>query len=61
LLTWIAKSNLKQGKNSLEIVRFGNLAKPKGDFSGFFDSLPGKERNLNGYTIKILKYQSGHL
>jgi len=39
LLAWIAKSRLKQGKNSLEIARFGNLAKPKGNFSGFSDSL----------------------
>src|SRR3990170_2451528 len=39
LLAWIAKSRLKQGKNSPEIARFGNLAKPKGNFSGFSDSL----------------------
>jgi transposase-like protein len=39
LLAWIAKSRLKQGKKSLEIARFGNLVKPKGDFSGFSDSL----------------------
>jgi len=25
LLAWIAKSRLKQGKNSLEIARLGNL------------------------------------
>jgi hypothetical protein len=27
LLDWIAKSRLKQGKSSLKIARFGNLAK----------------------------------
>jgi len=41
LLAWIAKSRLKQGKKSLEIARIGNLAKPKGNFSGFSDSLLG--------------------
>jgi hypothetical protein len=39
LLAWIAKSRLKQGKYPLEIARFGNLAEPKGNFSGFSDSL----------------------
>jgi hypothetical protein len=39
LLAWIAKSRLKQGKKSLEIARFSILAEPKGDFSGFSDSL----------------------
>jgi hypothetical protein len=39
LLAWIDKSRLKQGKNSLEIARFGNLAKSKGYFSGLSDSL----------------------
>ncbi len=39
LLAWIAKSRLKQGKNSLEIARFGNLAKPKDNFSEFSDNL----------------------
>jgi len=39
LLAWIAKSRLKQGKNSLEIARFGNLTKLKDYFSGLSDSL----------------------
>jgi hypothetical protein len=39
LLAWIAKSRLIQGKSSLEIARFGNLAKPKSNFSGFSDCL----------------------
>jgi len=39
LLARIAKSRLKQGENSLETARFGNLAKPKGYFSGLSDSL----------------------
>jgi len=39
LLVWIAKSKLKQGKNSLEIARFGNLTKLKDYFSGLSDSL----------------------
>ncbi len=46
LLAWIAKSKLKQGKNSLEIARFGNLAKPKSNSSGFSDSLPGNLHDL---------------
>jgi hypothetical protein len=39
LLAWIAKSGLKEGKNSLKFARFGNLANPKGNFSGFSGSL----------------------
>jgi len=50
LLAWIAKSRLKQGKNSLEIARFGNLAKRKGDFSGFSDRL----------LVRIKKCPQGH-
>jgi hypothetical protein len=38
-LAWIAKSRLKQSGKLLEIARFGNLAKQKGDFLGFSDSL----------------------
>jgi len=53
LLAWIAKSRLKQGKNSLEIARFGNLAKPKGNFSGFSDSLLGFARNLRYHNEEI--------
>src|SRR3989304_3257698 len=50
LLAWIAKSRLKQGKNSLEIARFGNLAKPKGNFSGFSDSLlDGENLHMSGH------------
>jgi hypothetical protein len=42
LLAWIAKSRLKQGKYLLGIARFGNLAEPMGNFSGFSGSLPGE-------------------
>jgi hypothetical protein len=35
LLAWIAKSKPKQGKYPLEIARFGNLAEPKNNLSGF--------------------------
>jgi hypothetical protein len=34
-------SRQKQGKNPLVIAGFGNLAEPKGNFSGFSDCLPG--------------------
>jgi hypothetical protein len=37
-LAWIAKSRPKQSKYPLEIARFGNLAEPKSNFSGFSDS-----------------------
>ena len=37
----IVKSKLKQGINSLEIARFGNLAKLKDAFSSLSDSLLG--------------------
>jgi hypothetical protein len=47
LLAWIAKSRLKQGKYPLEIARFGNLAEPKGNFSGFSDSLLGRRQSGN--------------
>jgi hypothetical protein len=43
LLAWIAKSKLIQGKYPLGIARFGNLAEPKGNYSGFSDNLPAKE------------------
>jgi len=50
LLAWIAKPRLKQGKNSLEIARFGNLTKPKGNFSGFSDSLlDGENLHMSGH------------
>jgi len=39
LLVWIVKSRLKQGINSLEIARLGNLAKLKDTFSSLSDSL----------------------
>jgi len=58
LLAWIAKSRLKQSKNSLEIARFGNLTKPKGNFSGFSDSLLGVGLRLGsqyGERVDVLK------
>ena len=40
MLAWIANSKLEQGAKPLKIASFGGLAKPKGDFSGFFDKFP---------------------
>ncbi|RPH60154.1 MAG: hypothetical protein EHM81_06795 [Chloroflexi bacterium] len=56
LLAWIAKSRLKQGKNSLEIARFGNLAKPKDNFSGFSDNLldPNNPDDPQ-YIVRLIK------
>ena len=39
LLTRTAKFGLKQDENWLEIVKFGNLAKPKDSFFRFYESL----------------------
>jgi hypothetical protein len=53
LLDWIAKSRLKRSGKLLEIARFGNLAKQKGDFLGFSDSLLAMFKRAQG-SINIL-------
>ena len=54
LLAWIAKSRLKRSGKLLEIARFGNLAKQKGDFLGFSDSLLVKKKKT---TIVMVAYK----
>jgi hypothetical protein len=60
LLAWIAKSRLKQGKYPLEIARFGNLAEPKGNFSGFSDSLLGGIESANHELVQFKVRVSFH-
>jgi len=51
LLAWIAKSRLKRSGKLLEIARFGNLAKQKGDFLGFSDSLLDRTLIIGGLVF----------